>query len=60
MDWSKLNMGGYGFYVWGSYITAFVLMLGEVLLVTRRKRALLNREKENDAIIGSKEYETTS
>jgi heme exporter protein D len=42
MDWSKFfAMGGYAFYVWGSYIVALIAMGGEVLLLWRRKKALL-------------------
>jgi heme exporter protein D len=31
-------MGGYGFYVWGSYIVTFALLAIEVVLVLRRSR----------------------
>lgn len=41
MNWSEFfSMGGYGFYVWGSYLTALLLIGGEVLLVTKRKKSL--------------------
>jgi heme exporter protein D len=41
MNWSEfLTMGGYGFYVWGSYLTALILIGGEVLLVMNRKKSL--------------------
>ena len=36
-----LDMGGYGFYVWGSYGVAAVLMLAEPLLVSLRHRQTL-------------------
>ncbi|MGZ8846075.1 MAG: heme exporter protein CcmD [Pyrinomonadaceae bacterium] len=46
MDWGKFfSMGGYAVYVWGSYGLAFVLMGGEVLMLLKRKRNLVNREK---------------
>ena len=39
-NWSQIfSMGGYGFYVWGSYITALILLGGEILSLRRRKRA---------------------
>lgn len=38
-----LSMGGYAFYVWGSYAVTAVLMLVEVVLVVRRRRTLLGR-----------------
>jgi heme exporter protein D len=31
-------MGGYGFYVWGSYGVTFVLLLMEVILLRKRAR----------------------
>jgi heme exporter protein D len=36
-------MGGYAFYVWGSYGLALLLMVGEVVLVRNRRRTLLQR-----------------
>lgn len=41
MTWSEFfTMGGYGFYVWGSYLIAFLLMGGEVALLIKRKKSL--------------------
>ena len=41
MDWSKfLSMGGYGFYVWGSYLVSLVAIGGEVFFLIRRKKSL--------------------
>lgn len=51
MDWSNFfSMGGYAFYVWGSYLVALVAIGGEVLLLLRRKKSLL---KESNGRIGS-------
>ncbi|MDQ6917283.1 MAG: heme exporter protein CcmD [Pseudomonadota bacterium] len=36
-----LAMGGYGFYVWTSYITAAIAVTAEVLAVRARVRASL-------------------
>ncbi|CAN5730815.1 MAG: heme exporter protein CcmD [Pyrinomonadaceae bacterium] len=33
-------MGGYAFYVWGSYLVTLLLMGGEVLLLLRRGKLL--------------------
>ncbi|HEX3282115.1 MAG TPA: heme exporter protein CcmD [Pyrinomonadaceae bacterium] len=33
-------MGGYGFYVWGSYLVTLVLLGAEVLQLLRRKKTL--------------------
>ena len=41
MSWSEFfSMGGYAFYVWGSYAAALIVMGGEVILLLRRKKAL--------------------
>jgi heme exporter protein D len=51
MDWSKFfSMGGYAFYVWGSYLLALIVMGGEVLLLWKRRRSLMNRRFD---LIGS-------
>lgn len=47
MQWNNasefLAMGGYGFYVWGSFGVCLVAMITEPLLVChRRKQALKN------------------
>lgn len=36
-------MGGYGFYVWGSYIVTAVFMIVEVLWVRNRRKTVLQR-----------------
>jgi len=36
-----LAMGGYAFYVWGSFGVTAVLMILEVVLLRRRKKQLL-------------------
>jgi len=33
-----LAMGGYGFYVWGSYAVTFLALAAEVALLVRRRR----------------------
>lgn len=38
-----INMGGYGFYIWGSYLVTGVLMILEVVLVLRRRAQLKRR-----------------
>jgi heme exporter protein D len=41
MNWSEFfSMGGYGFYVWGSYLAMLLLIGGEVALVMKRKKSL--------------------
>ena len=45
MQWGSvenfLNMGGYGFFVWGSYLVCAAVIVAEIVLVRgRRRRAL--------------------
>jgi heme exporter protein D len=44
MNWPDLSMGGYGFYVWGSYIFALVLIIWEVVSLKQRKRTLRQQQ----------------
>ena len=45
MNWGSLEnflaMGGYAFYVWGSYLVAFGLVSAEIVLLALRKRSAL-------------------
>ncbi|SET47427.1 heme exporter protein CcmD [Nitrosomonas marina] len=47
MNWSSwsefFSMGGYGVYVWGSYFVTFVCIIGEILLISKRRRTLINK-----------------
>ena len=47
MNWGSwdnfLAMGGYGFYVWGSYLVTFGLVTAEIALLALRKRSALAR-----------------
>ena len=47
MNWGSpenfLAMGGYGFYVWGSYLVTFGLLVVELILLGQRKRRLLSQ-----------------
>ncbi|MGH9970305.1 MAG: heme exporter protein CcmD [Pyrinomonadaceae bacterium] len=41
MTWQEFfSMGGYAFYVWGSYLLAALAMGGEVVLLLRRRNSL--------------------
>jgi len=38
-SWSEFfAMGGYAFYVWGSYLVTFIFIAVEIALLVRRKR----------------------
>jgi len=47
MNWAGpaefFAMGGYGFYVWGSYGLAAVLIVAELWLLVTRRRTLLEQ-----------------
>jgi len=47
VNWGSLDnflaMGGYAFYVWGSYLVAFGLVSAEIVLLALRKRSALAR-----------------
>jgi heme exporter protein D len=51
------SMGGYAFFVWGSYITALLAIGGEIILVWRRSQAL---KKSAVVLTGNKNNEKTS
>ena len=44
MNWGSLDaffaMGGYGVYVWGSYLVSAIVIALEVILLRRRHRTL--------------------
>ena len=50
MSWGSVSeffaMGGYGWYVWGSYAVTFVLVALELLLVAGRHRSARQRYDE--------------
>lgn len=62
MNWTQFfNMGGYAFYVWGSFGVALALMGAEVLLLRRRRRrALRQQAKQTPKINVWTEHETTT
>jgi heme exporter protein D len=47
MNWGSLEnflaMGGYAFYVWGSYLVTLVLMVTEIALLALRRRNAVQR-----------------
>jgi heme exporter protein D len=49
MQWGSLQnflaMGGYGFYVWGSYVVCAVVIAAEIWALRHRRRAALAEVK---------------
>ena len=50
MNWPDLSMGGYGFYVWGSYIVSLIAIVWEVVSLKQRKKALTQQKTEPSAV----------
>jgi heme exporter protein D len=58
-NWSNFwHMGGYGFYVWGSYAVALLCIAAEVFLIAQRKRTLLKRLTQMLRLTGKGRNET--
>jgi heme exporter protein CcmD len=57
-------MGGYGFYVWGSYLFTLIVIVWEVVSLRQHKKALLKREERSPAmrpaVLRGSTNETTS
>jgi len=45
MNWPDLSMGGYGFYVWGSYIASLIFFVWELVSLKQRKKALMQQQQ---------------
>ena len=62
MHWNSLSefidMGGYGTYVWGSYIVTFVLLTAEIIALRARKRKLANASLRDKLKTHNSEFET--
>jgi len=47
MNWPDLSMGGYGFYIWGSYIASLIFFVWEVVSLKQRKKALTQQQQQS-------------
>ena len=47
MNWPDLSMGGYGFYVWGSYLASLIFFVWEVVSLKQRKKALTQQQQQS-------------
>ena len=59
MNWPDLSMGGYGFYVWGSYIFALLAIVWELVTLSYRRKAREQEEAAPEVLRGTTN-ETTS
>ncbi|MBX9902806.1 MAG: heme exporter protein CcmD [Burkholderiales bacterium] len=52
MNWGSWDnfwmMGGYGLYVWGSYVVTFALVAAEIMLLRMRRRGALDTRHLHD------------
>ena len=51
------SMGEYGFYIWGSYLSALILIGAEVALLVKRKNAL---KRQASSIAGKRSVDNHS
>ena len=49
MNWPDLSMGGYGFYIWGSYLVSLIAIIWEVVSLKQRKKALTQRQQQQQS-----------
>ena len=47
MNWGSwqnfLHMGGYGLYVWGSYVVTMIVLVAEIVALVARRRGVIER-----------------
>ena len=53
MNWPDLSMGGYGFYVWGSYLVSLIAIVWEVVSLKQRKKALTQQQQSSNSVPAS-------
>ena len=42
-------MGGYGFYIWGSYLFSLIVIVWEVVSLSQRKKALTQQQQQQQS-----------
>lgn len=58
-----LSMGGYGFYVWGSYIFSLIAIVWELWSLSHRKKSLAQQQASSSvpaSVLRESANETTS
>jgi heme exporter protein D len=64
MIWKSLDdfiaMGGYGFYVWGSYLVTAVVITTEILMLRARRRAVDKIRQSQQTLSEQVKHETTT
>ena len=60
MNWPDLSMGGYGFYVWGSYLFSLIVIVWEVWSLSHRKKTLAQQQSASNSVPASVLRERTN
>jgi heme exporter protein D len=63
MNWPGVSMGGYGFYVWGSYLVSLIAIVWEVVSLRQRRKALAQQQSSASlppSVLRESTNETTS
>jgi heme exporter protein D len=65
MNWPDLSMGGYGFYIWGSYVFSLIAIVWELVSLSQRKKALTQQQQRSSdtvtaSVLRGSANETTS
>lgn len=64
MIWKSLDdfiaMGGYGFYVWGSYLVTAVIIVAEILMLRARRRSVEKIRQVQIILSEQPKHETTT
>ena len=53
MNWPDLSMGGYGFYIWGSYVFSLIAIVWELVSLSQRKKALTQQRQSSESVPAS-------
>ena len=65
MNWPDLSMGGYGFYIWGSYVFTLIAIVWELVSLSQRKKTLTQQQRQSSdtvatSVLRGSANETTS
>ena len=63
MNWPDLSMGGYGFYIWGSYAFSLIAIVWELVSLSQRRKALAQQQSSDTVpapVLRGSANETTS
>ena len=53
MNWPDLSMGGYGFYIWGSYVFSLIAIVWELVSLSQRRKALSQQQRQSSDTVAA-------